>query len=212
MKYVLTILCVLAGLIVIAPVPSVSAHQDGCHRWHSCPSDSGSYVCGDLGYYSECGTSYYEAPDYYAQGEEDGQDFVSDNSAYIAESGSSEGETDGSEDGSIGDFNSPSPDSDATCSEINYSDTSLPSEYYEGFEDTYSVGCAESYDEAYDSAYTSAYDLAYAEYEKSSELGAEELASSDESDSSGTWLILGFLALGGGFYAYDAFKSRSKRN
>jgi hypothetical protein len=34
--------------------PVVSAHRDGCHRWHSCPSDSGSYVCGDLGYYSEC--------------------------------------------------------------------------------------------------------------------------------------------------------------
>jgi hypothetical protein len=28
----------------------VFAHQDGCHRWHSCPSDTGSYTCGDLGY------------------------------------------------------------------------------------------------------------------------------------------------------------------
>ncbi|MFF3605692.1 hypothetical protein [Streptomyces sp. NPDC002463] len=34
-----------------------AAHRDGCHRWHSCPSDSGSYVCGDLGYTSECGGS-----------------------------------------------------------------------------------------------------------------------------------------------------------
>lgn len=30
------------------------AHRDGCHRWHSCPIDSGSYVCGDLGYTSGC--------------------------------------------------------------------------------------------------------------------------------------------------------------
>ena len=30
------------------------AHRDGCHRWHSCPSDTGSYVCGDLGYDEEC--------------------------------------------------------------------------------------------------------------------------------------------------------------
>ncbi|GEM_PF-1587825 len=30
------------------------AHRSGCHRWHSCPSDTGSYVCGDLGYTSEC--------------------------------------------------------------------------------------------------------------------------------------------------------------
>ncbi len=33
------------------------AHIDGCHRWHSCPSDDGSYVCGDLGYDDECGSS-----------------------------------------------------------------------------------------------------------------------------------------------------------
>ena len=31
-------------------VEPASAHQSGCHRWHSCPSDSGSYVCGDAGY------------------------------------------------------------------------------------------------------------------------------------------------------------------
>src|SRR5688500_9606867 len=35
-------------------VPPAVAHRDGCHRWHSCPSDTGSYVCGDLGYASEC--------------------------------------------------------------------------------------------------------------------------------------------------------------
>ncbi|RJF74494.1 SH3 domain-containing protein [Deinococcus cavernae] len=30
------------------------AHRDGCHRWHSCPSDRGTYVCGDLGYTTYC--------------------------------------------------------------------------------------------------------------------------------------------------------------
>lgn len=39
----------------LALVPSLtphaaSAHRDGCHRWHSCPSDSGSYECGDARY------------------------------------------------------------------------------------------------------------------------------------------------------------------
>ncbi|AXG78427.1 hypothetical protein [Streptomyces paludis] len=38
-------------------VAATPAHRDGCHRWHSCPSDTGSYVCGDLGYFSECGYS-----------------------------------------------------------------------------------------------------------------------------------------------------------
>lgn len=36
------------------------AHRSGCHRWHSCPSDTGSYVCGDLGYTSGC--PVYRAP------------------------------------------------------------------------------------------------------------------------------------------------------
>lgn len=42
-----------------------SAHRSGCHRWHSCPSDSGSYTCGDLGYpcqyptYSNVTGNYY---------------------------------------------------------------------------------------------------------------------------------------------------------
>lgn len=41
--------------IFLAIFPAiVSAHRSGCHRWHSCPSDTGSYVCGDLGYYSGC--------------------------------------------------------------------------------------------------------------------------------------------------------------
>jgi len=32
----------------------IFAHRSGCHRYHSCPSDTGSYVCGDLGNYSQC--------------------------------------------------------------------------------------------------------------------------------------------------------------
>ena len=50
---VLTVSGALLGAISIGVSPSW-AHQDGCHRWHSCPSDSGSYICGDLGYDDEC--------------------------------------------------------------------------------------------------------------------------------------------------------------
>jgi len=35
------------------------AHKSGCHRWHSCPSDSGSYTCGDKGYCSQCPNNKY---------------------------------------------------------------------------------------------------------------------------------------------------------
>lgn len=38
----------------VIPLTPSYAHQSGCHRWHSCPSDSGSYVCGDLGYDTYC--------------------------------------------------------------------------------------------------------------------------------------------------------------
>ncbi len=35
------------------------AHRSGCHRWHSCPSDRGTYICGDLGYCSACPDNQY---------------------------------------------------------------------------------------------------------------------------------------------------------
>jgi len=35
------------------------AHRSGCHRWHSCQSDRGTYVCGDLGYCSQCPDNRY---------------------------------------------------------------------------------------------------------------------------------------------------------
>jgi len=47
------------------PVSSALAHQDGCHSWHSCPSDTGSYECGDWGYTSGCGGyDYPKVPTY----------------------------------------------------------------------------------------------------------------------------------------------------
>lgn len=54
MKNLLPGLLLLAALAFTLVPSSVSAHQSGCHRWHSCPSDTGSYTCGDLGYTSGC--------------------------------------------------------------------------------------------------------------------------------------------------------------
>jgi hypothetical protein len=49
-------LLLFSVIVMMFFVPLLSddsfAHRSGCHRWHSCPSDSGSYGCGDLGY--EC--------------------------------------------------------------------------------------------------------------------------------------------------------------
>jgi phosphatidylserine/phosphatidylglycerophosphate/cardiolipin synthase-like enzyme len=43
------ILVVLGGVIL-----SAHAHQDSCHRLHSCPSDHNTYVCGDKGRCDQC--------------------------------------------------------------------------------------------------------------------------------------------------------------
>lgn len=43
------ILVFVVVLVLVFPV-FADAHRSGCHRWHSCPSDSGSYTCGDAGY------------------------------------------------------------------------------------------------------------------------------------------------------------------
>ena len=58
------ICCISLFLIVFSIFSSVGindsfAHQDGCHSNHSCPSDSGSYTCGDKGYCSQCNDNKY---------------------------------------------------------------------------------------------------------------------------------------------------------
>jgi hypothetical protein len=45
--------------LVVVAAAAADGHQSGCHRWHSCPSDTGSYVCGDLGYCSQCPDNQY---------------------------------------------------------------------------------------------------------------------------------------------------------
>ncbi|WP_425557222.1 SH3 domain-containing protein [Deinococcus carri] len=56
-----TLLFSTASVLFMLFAPA-QAHRDGCHRWHSCPSDHGTYVCGDLGYTSGCPTSERPQP------------------------------------------------------------------------------------------------------------------------------------------------------
>lgn len=42
-------LLIIFGALFLTTSPAF-AHRSGCHRWHSCPSDSGSYSCGDAGH------------------------------------------------------------------------------------------------------------------------------------------------------------------
>jgi endonuclease YncB( thermonuclease family) len=45
---------ILACALLAIAAGRADAHRSGCHRWHSCPSDTGSYICGDLGYSRFC--------------------------------------------------------------------------------------------------------------------------------------------------------------
>ncbi len=51
------ILVVILGLI--GGVTAAAAHTDPCHQRHSCPSDTGSYVCGDTGACEHCPDNPY---------------------------------------------------------------------------------------------------------------------------------------------------------
>jgi hypothetical protein len=57
-QYDMLLALLLMSLVFVSIVPVIEtgyAHRDGCHRWHSCPSDSGGgYVCGDLGKNDGC--------------------------------------------------------------------------------------------------------------------------------------------------------------
>lgn len=59
MQYKVMIILLIVIIAVSIYQTPVFAHRDGCHRWHSCPSDTGSYTCGDTGYCSECPDNNY---------------------------------------------------------------------------------------------------------------------------------------------------------
>lgn len=58
------IIFILSFCVISSRPQVVYAHQSGCHRWHSCPSDSGSYVCGDTGYSNYCGSTTPQRQEY----------------------------------------------------------------------------------------------------------------------------------------------------
>jgi hypothetical protein len=50
-------LIVIMGLM--GGVARVTAYKDPCHQRHACPSDTGSYVCGDRGRCEQCPDNQY---------------------------------------------------------------------------------------------------------------------------------------------------------
>ncbi len=56
--FLLAIIASVSFVVILSEQDSF-AHRDGCHSKHSCPSDTGSYTCGDKGYCSECSDNQY---------------------------------------------------------------------------------------------------------------------------------------------------------
>jgi phosphatidylserine/phosphatidylglycerophosphate/cardiolipin synthase-like enzyme len=56
----LAIVLILISLaVVVSSLRHTEAHQDPCHRLHSCPSDHSTYVCGDKGRCDQCPDNEY---------------------------------------------------------------------------------------------------------------------------------------------------------
>jgi hypothetical protein len=206
LRFTVRRILVIASLVLVlslfaAPRPTVSAHQSGCHRWHSCPSDTGSYVCGDLGYYSECGTSYYDEPDYTQQGTDNGEAHVDKNHDYIVQTATKEATDEAIEDGSSGNTSNPDPDT-SICDDVTFS-APQPQEYEDAFREAFSDGCIDLYETTYNDTYDSAYETDYAAYEERTQndddKSAVNLDVSNTSEKSSTAdNIFWFIVLAGG--------------
>jgi hypothetical protein len=51
------LMVIMLGLV--GWIMAADTHQDPCHRRHSCPSDHGTYVCGDRGNCEQCPDNPY---------------------------------------------------------------------------------------------------------------------------------------------------------
>lgn len=78
-------------------------HRDGCHRWHSCPSDNGNYVCGDLGNDSECSGSNDDEDDNSDRNSSNDDDHNDNNDDNGGSSGENDNDNSDSDDSKNGD-------------------------------------------------------------------------------------------------------------
>ena len=152
----------------------VSAHRSGCHRWHSCPSDSGSYTCGDTGYDNYCGTEQtYVAPDYEGQGRANGQDHASKDSAQIEQLARTSAETNGRQHGRANQHSTSNADTTLVCDKKFTFDAYQPSAYTQAYHDAYLSACNASYTATYGTSYPAAYQSGLLAYQEEQKAAAE---------------------------------------
>lgn len=194
------------GLAVSINVTTASAHQSGCHRWHSCPSDSGSYTCGDTGYSNYCGGYTAPTPNYYQQGQTNGKDHANiKNRDYILSQAQTAGSTEGYNDGK---FNRPK-DSSVPLANICYDkvkfDTAQNYTYESSFQSSYTTACLSIYGEQYVKGYNEAYETGVkarpVETASTDNPVASSSGNNDTGNSSGWLWVGGIGAFYGGIYS-----------
>ena len=150
--------CVLLSLLA-TPIAAV-AHQSGCHSHHSCPSDRGTYTCGDTGNYSQCGFvgtdtgSSSATPDATA----DGASYANTtNREHIISIAKSEAYNHGYSSGQGLSVNDSTPNSRVVCLQPIKFSTQQTQMYEDGFQISYIGACTSIYNAAYTAAYATAY-------------------------------------------------------
>lgn len=157
MKYLAAIF--IAIILSFSLVGSVSAHQSGCHRWHSCPSDSGSYTCGDTGYDTYCGgsNSYSYTPNYTLLGAASGVSQASKDRVEIIDTAEIDGNTKGYKDGYAKAYQSNLADSYDICNQKFTFTSASTNDYRTAFYRAYQNACIKNYSPTYSSAYDKSY-------------------------------------------------------
>lgn len=172
-----------------------SAHRSGCHRWHSCPSDSGSYTCGDTGHSNYCGESTYTAPTptYYEQGQTNGKAHAEKDRLALTSSAKSSGYSTGYDDGKLGRDKSYyllAPET--LCSRSFTFATGSSALYTSSYESSYKSNCETIVNTVYKSSYSEGYSEGL-KYKNANILGEsiekKPSTNSNRSDSSLWWLL-----------------------
>jgi hypothetical protein len=212
MKYIINLIIAVTLIFSLFSIKAL-AHQNGCHRWHSCESDTGNYVCGDLGYDTYCngGTTYYEEPDYQSEGHDKGLDHASNDSATIVEAAQNDGGKDGYEHGVANSHESNYPNASLVCDKTFTFQEYSPGEYKDAYQDAYRESCTAKYNDAYKMSYTSGYSQGQAKYneDRNQELENEIVSNASNTSSGENWFWGIFLG-GAVLYGVSALNNKRK--
>jgi hypothetical protein len=209
-----TLLSALTAVIIALSTSStVLAHQSGCHRWHSCPSDTGSYICGDLGYDNYCSgeQTYYEQPDYESQGTDNGANQAVQDKSTIISNATNDAQKAGEDDGYSDSTQSDTVLESDFCSRTFTFNGYAPQEYQDAFYSSYQDACLATYNDAYAGVYDSAFEQGQQRY--AAELADDSTvpSSNDSSDSGsgGDWVWP--VVIGGGIVSYMVSAIRNSK-